>query len=101
MLDEVTTHLDYHTVTALSEALSTFEGAILLVSHDRFMVRTVVEGQVPEDLDEDETRNVAGEEEDTRRRVVFALRAGRLKTLENGVADFEKSLEKRLAKLAI
>ncbi|GIK04912.1 hypothetical protein Aspvir_009010 [Aspergillus viridinutans] len=45
VLDEITTHLDFHTVTALATALSSFNGAILLVSHDRFLVRSVIEGK--------------------------------------------------------
>ncbi|KAK4034563.1 ABC transporter F family member 3, partial [Parachaetomium inaequale] len=50
VLDEVTTHLDYETVAALREALRGWEGAVVLVSHDRWFVRGVVEGVVDEDL---------------------------------------------------
>ncbi|KAE9389067.1 P-loop containing nucleoside triphosphate hydrolase protein, partial [Gymnopus androsaceus JB14] len=44
VLDEVTTHLDADTVIVLAEELEKFEGALIVVSHDRWFVRQVVEG---------------------------------------------------------
>lgn len=97
VLDEITTHLDFHTVTALADALSGWNGAILVVSHDRYLIRRVVEGQIEErDEDDDESED---EEEKPRRRTVFLLKGGILKILENGVRGFEESLERRVEKL--
>lgn len=98
VLDEITTHLDFHTVTALAEALSSWPGAILVVSHDRFMVRRVVQGEKDrvEGEEEDEEDE---EEEEIRRRVVYLLKGGQMKVLPDGVAGFEQSLEKRVRKL--
>jgi ATPase subunit of ABC transporter with duplicated ATPase domains len=97
ILDEITTHLDFHTVTALADALGSWNGAILCVSHDRFLIRRVVEGE--KDMDENGEESESDEEDDTRRRAVFLLKGGSLKVLENGVSGFEESLEKRVEKL--
>lgn len=41
LLDEPTNHLDIRTVSVLSQALSSFDGAMLLISHDRWVVEQV------------------------------------------------------------
>lgn len=96
ILDEATTHLDYETVTALRAALRVWEGAVVVVSHDRWFMRGVVEGHV-----DDEGSDLSDEEEETtpRRRIVYRLRAGQMSELTGGVQQFETSLEKRVAKL--
>ncbi|KAH2383581.1 hypothetical protein KXV62_007537 [Aspergillus fumigatus] len=101
VLDEITTHLDFHTVTALATALSSFNGAILLVSHDRFLVRSVIEGKRDDDhsLDE-EFEGVDQEvEEQSRRRSVYVMKGGKLIEQPNGVEQFEQSLVKRVKKM--
>jgi ATP-binding cassette subfamily F protein 3 len=43
LLDEPSNHLDVDTREALAEALAEFEGSVLLVSHDRHLLRTTVD----------------------------------------------------------
>ena len=98
VLDEITTHLDFHTVTALADALAGWNGAIVVVSHDRYLVRRVVEGKRDGNGDVEEG-DESGEEEEVRRRVVYLLKGGGMKVLEKGVRGFEESLERRVEKL--
>ncbi|KNG87804.1 ABC transporter [Aspergillus nomiae NRRL 13137] len=102
VLDEITTHLDFHTVTALATALSSFNGAIILVSHDRFLVRSVIEGKRDEEHQLDDDFEGVDEETDesrSRRRAVYVLKGGKLKEQSKGVEQFEQSLVKRVQKM--
>ncbi|KAJ5311973.1 hypothetical protein N7508_002803 [Penicillium antarcticum] len=102
ILDEITTHLDFHTVTALATALSSFNGAVILISHDRFLVRSVIEGKrdTEHKLDEDfEGLEEEETEETQRRRSVYVIKQGKMNEQKNGVEQFEQSLVKRVQKL--
>ncbi|EJP65732.1 ABC transporter [Beauveria bassiana ARSEF 2860] len=102
VLDEITTHLDYETVTALRSALKRWEGAVVLVSHDRWFVRGVVDGVVEEDQQDeegDEGEGSADGDVPFRRRVLYRLKGGEMTVLKNGVDEFEKIMEKRVKKL--
>lgn len=96
VLDEVTTHLDYEAVTALREALHDWEGAVVLVSHDRWFMRGVVEGLTEGYENSDDS---GAEEETPRRRVVYELKAGQMTLLPGGVQEFERAVERRVRKL--
>ncbi|KAH6995319.1 ABC transporter [Ilyonectria destructans] len=96
VLDEVTTHLDYETVAAMREVLRDWEGAVVLVSHDRWFMRGVVEGMVD---DSDSQTDLDLDDETQRTRVVYMLRARKMTLLENGVTEFEEGVEKKVKKL--
>ncbi|XWW95443.1 hypothetical protein V2A60_003402 [Cordyceps javanica] len=101
VLDEITTHLDYETVTALRGALKRWEGAVVLVSHDRWFMRGVIDGIV----DEDDEGSAGSDEDDDdgdkpfRRRVMYRLKGGEMTVLKNGVEEFENIMERRVKKL--
>jgi len=102
VLDEVSTHLDYHTVTALSDALADFDGAVVLASHDRYLVRRMIEGVMDEDAgDEEERGEASSADRETRRGSVYVLRNGKLKLQDRGVSQFEESIAKRVAKMQV
>jgi ATP-binding cassette subfamily F protein 3 len=79
ILDEPTNHLDIDSRAALAEAINDFPGAVIMVSHDRFLIETcadrlwlVANGKVtPYDGDIDDYRrdvlNVRGRKDDDER----------------------------------
>ncbi|CAK7198802.1 hypothetical protein SEUCBS139899_001468 [Sporothrix eucalyptigena] len=111
VLDEVTTHLDYETSTALRRALRTWPGAVVLVSHDRWFMRGAIEGEVNDETGSGSDDDGNGSDIDdgmggdgggpNGRKLVYRLRAGKLTLLEGGVQQFEEQLEKRVKKLLV
>lgn len=103
ILDEPSTHLDLATVSALARALQEYDGAVVLVSHDRFMMRTIVEGEPVDEDDSDDggSDDRADGDEQQRRRVVYEVKGGKTKELGGGVAAWETALEKKLTKAGL
>jgi ATPase subunit of ABC transporter with duplicated ATPase domains len=94
-LDEISTHLDFDTVRALKEALKMFDGSVIIVSHDRYLVKSIIEGEEDDDSTNEE------EEDDATTKVartstIFALRDGRLERLEDGINGYEKMLKRTI-----
>lgn len=107
ILDEVTTHLDTDTIDALIGALKDYEGAILVVTHDRFFMRCVVEGESRRsiarsyrpDQEEESEESEESDEEKARERTVYRLSKGKLTKLSRGMLQYEELAEKASAKL--
>ncbi|KAL5382937.1 hypothetical protein DPSP01_006207 [Paraphaeosphaeria sporulosa] len=105
ILDEVTTHLDADSILGLIIALREYDGALLVATHDRYFMRTVVEGESPYRLapgvqTEDEAES-SSEEEETGAAVgtVYRLFKGRLQKLEGGMERYEEMAARAAAKL--
>ncbi|KZM21385.1 uncharacterized protein EKO05_0010663 [Ascochyta rabiei] len=103
ILDEVTTHLDADTILSLVLALKAYEGALLVVTHDRFFMRSVVEGASPYKLapgarGEDEGDESDAEAEEPGR--VYRLSRGQLKTVEGGMEQYAELAARAAARLA-
>ncbi|KAL0576029.1 hypothetical protein V5O48_005936 [Marasmius crinis-equi] len=100
VLDEVTTHLDSESVVTLAEELREFAGAIIVVSHDRWFIRTVVEDEDDESGSDDDSggrdrhSNTAG----SRRRKVYMVGKGEVVELKGGVGEFEKKVKNQKRK---
>ncbi|RDB21149.1 putative ABC transporter ATP-binding protein YheS [Hypsizygus marmoreus] len=104
VLDEVTTHLDADTVLALVECLKQYRGALLIITHDRFFMRCVVEG---ESLNESTGDSDEEEEEEEMKGwqakpgTVYRLFKGQLKALDGGMRKYEAIAEKANGKLGV
>jgi ATP-binding cassette, subfamily F, member 3 len=103
ILDEVTTHLDADTIVALIESLQAWDGALLIITHDRYFMRCVVERERVENKqhgDDDDDEESQEEEDAKEPGVVYRLRKGTLQRLDRGMAQYEELVEKSVSKLA-
>lgn len=113
VLDEPSTHLDIDTISAFIRALRHYTGAILLVSHDRHLVRCVIEGapilqysgdeggeEEPEGDTSDEDEDGGGGKRGPGK-VYMVGPKGRVKLLENGVDGYTESMEKKMKKMKL
>jgi ATP-binding cassette subfamily F protein 3 len=120
LLDEPTNHLDLEMRLALTTALQEFTGAIILVSHDRHLIRTVAdqlylitdqkisefdgdlddyrqwvkEQQKRVDVDQNELSLEASGTTKKQQRQIAAARREQLKPLKNKSRKLEQTIEK-------
>jgi ATP-binding cassette, subfamily F, member 3 len=101
ILDEVTTHLDADTIDALIEALKSWQGALLVITHDRHFMRCVVDrekamraGGEEDESDSDDS------EEGTQPGTVYHVRKTGIRKLERGMQQYEEIVDKTVNKLA-
>ncbi len=76
LLDEPTNHLDIEMREALAEALQAFEGAVVLVSHDRYLLRHCVDEFWL--VDQEKIKEFSGDLND-----YYQLKATQLTSIEN------------------
>ncbi len=101
VLDEVTTHLDADTIDGLIEALKSWEGALLVITHDRHFMRCVVDGEKLERRDEDENSSDSEESDAGPPGTVYHMRKSGLRKLERGMHQYEEIVAKSVNKLGI
>jgi ATPase subunit of ABC transporter with duplicated ATPase domains len=103
LLDEPTNHLDLDALAWLERFLETFDGAALLVSHDRALLDAVVDGVVEIDAETHRARRYAGgytayqaECERERRRAAQAYRRQqeRIEQIERDIRETKQAAKR-------
>lgn len=122
LLDEVTTHVDAATIQALGMALRHYQGGLILVTHDRWFNKVVIEGESPRakseigginqdddetesesSADEDELEEMGGRREGKRAKKkgkTYQVNNGKVRLMEQGMDGYVKSVEKKMEKRA-
>ncbi|EXJ85623.1 hypothetical protein A1O1_05989 [Capronia coronata CBS 617.96] len=101
VLDEVTIHLDADTIDALIEALKSWEGALLIITHDRHFMRFVVDREKTDKDEETEDDSSSEESDHGRPGTVYHVRKAGLRRLERGMQQYEEIVSKSVSNLKV
>ncbi|KAI9027425.1 P-loop containing nucleoside triphosphate hydrolase protein [Phycomyces nitens] len=91
ILDEITNHLDMGTVEMLVEALAGYSGALVLVSHDVWFLKQLMENVPKEDDDDDDT-------DEAEKSTFYTVKDGQVKQWEKGMEAYVSSVLRQVRK---
>jgi ATP-binding cassette, subfamily F, member 3 len=102
VLDEVTTHLDADTIDALIGALKSWQGGLLVITHDRHFMRCVVDRERPTRAGDNAHESDSDDSEDGGSPgTVYHVRKTGLRKLDRGMQQYEEIVQKTVDKLAV
>lgn len=104
LLDEVTTHLDLSTIRGLARALRRYEGALVLITHDRWFCRVVIEGASTREsisASEDNSDSDSSEDEESQQRApgtVYRVHNGKVIHTQGGIDEYVTKIQRAMLK---